>query len=102
MFIHKPDEVLIYYDRPLLFTLKSEESDNGEEVWICSPIMEVARRNSSLDRAARIGVPPARTDSLRPYGAALVSTISAAPSGCLEVDWYLNKKWPHSRGGRRL
>jgi len=40
MFIHKPDEVLIYYDRPLLFTLKSEESDNGEEVWICSPITE--------------------------------------------------------------
>ena len=30
--------------------------------------------------------PPGR-DSLRPYGAALVSTISAAPSGCLEVDW---------------
>jgi len=48
----KIDETLIYYDRPLLFTIfdndgqakylatLAEEADDGGEVWICAPISD--------------------------------------------------------------
>lgn len=50
--ITKIDETLIYYDRPLLFTVfdndgrikylvtLAEENEDGSEIWICAPISD--------------------------------------------------------------
>ena len=77
----------------LLFKYKQKEvrtlEVNGEVQFVAKDVCDILELdNVSLavnGRPDRRGVPPARSDSLCPSGAAFVSTDSVAPSGFLEV-----------------